>query len=1191
MARLLVMLTIALALGLGKADAQGFFNLTADEVRIDSVLPSFGHSFPLTEGWADSTYSVTIEYPEFIDMGEADVARLHAIGCDTLPPLPAVSAAVGVSRKRASLDVSFVPLVFRDGKWQKLVSFKLAVKAAPSPTASAKTTTAGASTRATAASSRYADNSVLSSGTWVKIRVSESGVHQITDELAKQAGFSSASDVRVYGYGGARQPESLDGDYLSSTDDLQQVAQCVVDGRRLFYAQGPVSWENGSTRVRNPYSDYGYYFLTDSGEDVITADSADFVDSFYPAGEDYNVLYEVDDYAWFSGGRNLYDSRTFTIGSPMTYLLTTESPGTTGRLTVSLTADALSYATVAMNGVTLGTITISGSGTYDYAKSNSGSFTVSNVGATDTVSITQTSGGTMRLDYIALHTNEPKAAPRLSSETFPVPEYVYRITNQNLHSHGATDMVIIIPTSQNLLEQAERIAQLHEETDSMRVRIVPADEIFNEFSSGTPDATAYRRYMKMLYDRAETEADMPSHLLLFGDGAWDNRMRLSDWSGYSPDDFLLCFESEQSLSDLECYVSDDYFCLLDDGETIATTTGSSTTYTGKPDVAVGRFPVRTADEAKIIVDKTLAYANNEHAGAWQNTLVFMGDDGNNNIHMETADSVANLVKRLYPSYSVKKIMWDAYERVTSATGNTYPDASTLVRQYMSEGALMMNYSGHGATYRMSHERVVELSDFQSISTDNLPFWLTASCDIMPFDGQTTNIGESAMLNSSGGAVAFLGTTRTVYSNYNESMNLAFTEEVLSTEGGGVTLGEALRRAKVYLVESSKDRTYNKLHYALLGDPALKLACPRLNAIVDSINGLAVADGTMLTLPAGSVATVKGHIEGDGGLPVTAFNGTLTATVSDAEQEIECRLNDTSSDGASVAFVYRDRTSTVYKGTNNVADGEFSFTFAVPKDISYSDNTALITLYAVSDDLSLTANGSNEGLVLNGTGDLGLDSIGPSIYCYLNSTSFTNGDCVNATPYFFAELTDEDGINASGGGIGHDLQLSIDGDPSQTYTLNDYFTFDFGSYTTGTVGYSIPTLTDGYHTLRFRAWDVLNNSSTSELSFYVSSAAQPTLFDVICTKNPATTSTSFRIIHDRIGSDMDVRLEVFDMSGRTLWVYEESGVPSDNTYTIDWDLTIDGGRPLGTGVYLYRVGVSSSGSEYTTKAKKLIVIRQ
>ena len=140
-------------------------------------------------------------------------------------------------------------------------------------------------------------------------------------------------------------------------------------------------------------------------------------------------------------------------------------------------------------------------------------------------------------------------------------------------------MVIIVPLTGKLTAQAERIKQMHEERDGLSVRIVPADELYNEFSSGTPDVNAYRRYMKMLYDRAQTDDEMPKYLMLFGDCAWDNRMHSTAWTGYSPDDFLLCYESENSSSATDCYVTDDYFCLMDDGE-------GGNMLTAKADVAV-----------------------------------------------------------------------------------------------------------------------------------------------------------------------------------------------------------------------------------------------------------------------------------------------------------------------------------------------------------------------------------------------------------------------------------------------------------------------------------------------------------------------------------------------------------------------------------------------------------------------------
>ena len=1169
---------------------QRFFNLTAEQVRIDSLLPVFTHHVPLGPDYADSVYTVSIVYPEFIPMSDADIARYARITSDPLPAMPKVSRVISVDRKCGELTLSFVPLVFRDGQYQKLVSFMLEVRGERLEVRSKRSAVNGKR----AATQRYADHSVLATGKWTKIRVPSTGIYQINSELIKKAGFSDINKVKVYGYGGGMQPEILTADYLAETDDLMEVTTCETGGRKLFYAIGPVTWDANNKRIRNPYSSYGYYFLTENDSTAQTMSEAEFIEKYYPLADDYNSLYEVDDFAWYHGGRNLYDATVIAAGGSHTFTVPAKGAGQEGVMTAIVTADDATTVYVSVNDVTVDTLRVLAHGGYEQMRQAESVKKLHNLQASNKVTLqTLAGGGTTRLDYISIHVNEPAAAPDLSA-TFPTPEYVYGITNQDHHADPFADMVIIIPTTQKLKAQAERLKTMHEQKDGLRVTIVPADELFNEFSSGTPDANAYRRYLKMLYDRAGTDVDMPRYLLLLGDGAWDNRMLSVEWKDYSPDDFLLCYESENSSSATDCYVTDDYFCLLDDDE-------GGSMLVAKGDVAVGRISARTADDAGIAVDKIESYVNNENAGAWQNLLCFMGDDGNENAHMQDADSVAREVERLYPTYQIKRVMWDAYTRVSSSTGNSYPDVTRLIKQQMQQGALIMNYSGHGRADAISHEYVLRLADFENVSS-RLPLWLTASCDIMPFDGQEENIGETAFFNKKGGAVAFYGTTRTVYQTQNRLMNLAFTRHVLSQNNSGqlLPIGEAVRRAKNELIETgiitgyangqpiySSDRTQNKLQYTLLGDPAMRLAAPTMGIRIDSINGTPLVDGQTQKLEAGSTATLSGHVlERDGQLSAD-YNGTLTATVCDALEKIVCKMNDPSE--TSEPFVYYDRPNTLFNGSNVVKNGRFTLTFAVPKDISYSDANGLINLYAVNDDKTKKASGICCDVLMSGSGGLPQGGAGPNIYCFLNSEAFVNGGSVNPTPYFVAQLNDEDGINAAGSGIGHDLQLIIDGEMTKTYSLNDYFQYDFGSYTSGTIGFSIPALSYGEHKLLFRAWDVLNNSSTAELTFNVVKGLEPLFFDVEATKNPATTATSFRILHDRTCSDIDVVLDVFDFSGRHLWSHTENGVPLDNSYAIDWDLTVDGGRRLQTGVYLYRIRIASDGSTYASKAKKLIIL--
>ena len=200
----------------------------------------------------------------------------------------------------------------------------------------------------------------------------------------------------------------------------------------------------------------------------------------------------------------------------------------------------------------------------------------------------------------------------------------------------------------------------------------------------------------------------------------------------------------------------------------------------------------SVEEAKTMVDKTIAYAENSNAGAWQNELMFMGDDGNNNLHMNDENDNANYIEALHPEYVLKKVMWDAYTEQASATGHSYPEVSAIIQQ--QNGALIMDYAGHGSATLIAHEGVLKLSDFQTFSNANLPLWITASCDIMAFDDVEDNIGTAAVVNPNGGAVAFFGTTRTVLASYNKLINRAFLTAVLSRKDGkALTLGEAQRQ--------------------------------------------------------------------------------------------------------------------------------------------------------------------------------------------------------------------------------------------------------------------------------------------------------------------------------------------------------------------------------------------------------------
>ncbi len=1187
MKRLLLSLFIILINVSANAQFKQFIHLNSENIKIDSILPHFISTIPIGENYTDSIYKIEIKYPEFVDLTKEDIKKYYKITSKKLPTIPTIKQQLVIERKKGTLEYSFIPIVERNGKKQFLVSCMIALKSTPKIKYSLfkfyKNKYYNTNNK-----SIYANHSILSKGKWAKIRVPDNGIYELTPAIIKKAGFQNINKVKIYGYGGHLQDEVLKTEALKSTDDLKEVESTIINGKRLFYGKGPIKWisKTSTKYIRNYYSQYGYYFLTENDTPPLLINKDEFIKEVYPLPDDYHELHEIDNFSWYEGGRNLYEKTPIEVGESQTFSIPNKGKSLKGTMEIVVTSGKYnSEVNIQINGEDKGLIDINlENKKFDHAGIAKKIFYLNNLKENNIITLRVLNGGTCRLDYISMTYEKPKDKPDFNNDNFPSPEYVYNITNQDLHSHTPVDMVIIIPSSQKLKKQAERLSAFHKQHDGMKVRIVPADELYNEFSSGTPDAMAYRRYLKMLYDRAKNETEIPKSLLLFGDCVWDNRMLTDECKYLNPDDYLLSYESDNSYSSVDCYVNDGWFTLMDEGE------GNEPTSKDKEDIGVGRIPAVNDYEAKIVVDKTINYSLNKTAGSWENIIMYMGDDGDNNLHMEYADHTAEAIKKIYPNYQVKKVMWDAYKRTASATGYAYPEATNIIKAQQQMGALIMNYSGHGSASQLSHEKVITIGDFKTFTNKNLPLWITASCDIMPFDGTIPTIGEAALLNEKGGCMAFWGTTRTVYAYYNRAINTAFLKHVLSfSDGKPITLGEAQRRAKVEMITNPNtkdtDKTINKLHFALLGDPALSLNLPQLKTVVTSINDIPINKNSLISLKGGSIVKIKGYIEKDNKIDKN-FKGKINAKVWDTEETIICKMQESD---ATYPFKYTDRQKILYNGTDSVRNGEFNITFVIPLDLNYSNLNGLINLYAVNDNLTKIANGIENRFYINSSNKITNDNIGPSVYCYLNSPSFNNGGKTNSTPFFVAKIKDKDGINASGNGIGHDIELIIDNKINQIYKLTDNFKYDFGSYTQGETHYLIPELEEGKHKLEFKVWDILNNLSVTTLNFVVDKNFIPNIENIRCTKNPMFDKTSFIINNNLPHTDIEAIIEIFDTSGRLIWTHKENFIGAEKEIKIDWNTNNNNGIQLHKGIYLYRVKLGNKGKYRTSKANKLIVL--
>ena len=1107
----------------------------------------------------------------------------------------------------------------------------------------------GLLTSAWADSSRYASESVLNSGKWVKIQVAEDGIYKLTAADLKKMGFSNLDKVAVYGYGGWPLDEDFSTTYI---DDVPEVAVWRGADYLLFYGKGPRKWEYSSSdksfiHTNNPYSNYGYYFVTEketAGRTMEKAASAAGATLQVTTFDDY-VLHEEELVSVNSSGRELYGesftstlSRDFTISVPG--ITNDEGKATlsfisrgNGTITMNVDGNALISGSVSVPSdeyevarelyrerawmadkgetvkVNIGYSTTGHKNVhlnyfrlqmkrqlkvYDNytffrslsARGNASRFVIQGADAstlvfdvTDGVNPQQmeTSLNGTELSFSIPASASLREFVVVKPSQIKAPVTVGEVANQNLHALPQQDMIII--AQPNFTTQAERLAEAHRTKDNLTVRVVTPESIYNEFSSGTPDATAYRRFMKMFYDRQTSEADAPKYLLLFGDGSFDNRKLTSAWKSVDMSNMLLTYQTENSLSS-QSYVIDDYFGFLDDAD------NKKSLQNKKLCLGIGRFPIRTVEQATQMVDKVISYMENKNTGSWKNNLCFMADDGSNTDgfmteHMEFADQLAGYVESEHPEFLVNKLYYDAYKK--DMTAGTYPDVRSGLQKLLKDGLLLFNYTGHGGTTALSDEKVLTQTDINQFTYTHLPVWVTATCDFTRFDDLNTSAGEDVFLNKSSGGIALFTTVRVAYSRPNFPINDNVIRNLFERNNGRRrTLGEVMQATKNTL------SSVYKLGFCLIGDPAVKMAYPEFGMKVTTVNGQSV-DGNSISFKALEKITVEGEVLDASGQLVTDFTGIVNPTVKDSKVTVTCLKNSNKDD--SPAFTFTDYPNTIFIGNDSVRNGKFSFTFTVPKDISYSNLQGKMNLYAVDTESGNEAQGNFDNFIVGGTSDTAeTDTIGPEIRAlYLNDTTFVDGGQVNTTPYFVAELWDKSGVNITGSSVGHDMMLVIDESTVLSYNLNSYYELLLGEDGTGIVKFPIPALEPGKHTAEFWVWDILNNSTVRTFTFEVVEGLKPFLFDVIATPGIAREQVTFHLMHNRPESRMRVGIMVYDLAGRQLWKHEESGTSGlFENYTVSWDLT-SGGARMRPGVYIYRAAISTDNSKDATKARKFIIL--
>ncbi len=1170
-----------------------------------------------------------------------------------------VEVQIGMERKRPFALVR-IPAFSAGmaGKAQQLSSFKLTL--IEDPQTNNKTTAAKPTADVT--------KSVLSTGTWYKIGVTNTGFHKIDATFIASLGLSptdvNPANVRIFGSGGRMLPKA---NYVPRPADLQENAVAVYDDGNnifdagdqvIFYGVGPMGWDADAvhkrfTHLKNLYTDTGYYFITfDQGAALrVSEQPATAAGNITVTDYDYYDVHDIDlvndagiGATWFGEQFNalagsLTQTFRFDPGAAISNVYCRVSLGATGPANNSFS--------VSLNGNNLGTIAYQNGTTesvlmqireMDWATAFNA--TSVNIGLTFTPSDSRSIG---YLNFVEINARRPLVinTPQLgfrdlqsigpgniadytlqaansntrvwdvtdphipvllngtlngynyifsrdaqtlhefavsNGTNFYSPVHAGKVANQNLHGTGQIDDIIVAHRA--FLPQAQALAEYHRVHDNLVVVVTTPEEIYNEFSSGAQDICGIRDFVRMFYKRAGPDTSlMPQYLTLFGGASYDYKNRLANNSNFVP-----VFESAESSDNISAFSTDDFYGFLDDSENIENNGHPNTL-----DVGVGRLPARTAEDATSLVNKIVNYKGPATLGPWRISSTFVADDndGGGTFFEDTDEMTRILTNTTRNLYNHSKIYLDAVPAISTPAGKRTPNANATINDRIYKGTMMVNYVGHGNTQVWTDERILTQDDFNKWRNVNmLPFFVTATCDFGQFDHpQYVSAAEQLVLRNGGGAISILTTTAPVFNSYNFPLDTFFlrTQFAQKADGRWHSFGDATRLCKnaAYITLTNPQGLANYRKFALLGDPALTPDFPEHFVRIDSIIDVATSTQSNQIKALGAYR-ITGSVHDNGGTTLSGFNGIMSVSFYDKPRTVSTIST------PNKTFQLQDNL--VYKGKVSVTNGRFSYTFIVPKDINYYEGRGKISQYAqngITDaagvDTSVTVGGYSDNPVIS--------DVPPIVKPYIGDSLFLNGGITGTNTSLFVALFSETGINVSGNKMGHDLTAVLDNNIEQPYILNDFYETATNTYQRGYIYFPIDGLANGKHTFRVKAWDVNNNVGEGSVDFMVIDGKIVAIEDLKNYPNPFSNETHFVFEHNHPEEALKAEIQICNSTGALVRTIEQHFTPTGSrTNEIVWDGTDHNGNRLPSGMYVYRMMITTEKGLMSSAYQKLVIVR-
>jgi hypothetical protein len=1092
----------------------------------------------------------------------------------------------------------------------------------------------------------YAENSVLSEGEWYKIAISNTGIHKISYSELSSLGIDidhvNPQNIRMYGNGGAMLPEDLS---LPRYDDLQEIA-IQIKGEEdgvfdsgdyiLFYGRGVNAIKQQADGdlyyEKNIYTTHTYYFIKIDTEQGLRIDNqANINQTENQTVNSYGAIFhhEIDEVNLNHSGRMWlgekfdfttayefeYNIQNLDISQPLSLEIHVAANSKKSswfsfynnnnfinKTNISAISSTSLYPQVAKLSFSKNTFTTTSKNLkikIEYDKPLSSSigyldyfsifakchlqYTNKQIIFSDTNSVGNQNitkfniSSSQNIDIwdvsdplkpkkqeithsgtnfsFKIHTDELHRFVVSSGNDKLQAEMIGGVACQNLHNIQNVDMLII--SAPEFESEAQRLSAYHITHDNMNVQVVTPQLIYNEFSSGGQDITAIRDFIKMVYDKSLSGHPL-KYVLFFGDGSYDYR-----GIEYPTSNFVPTWENKSNPMDpIDSYASDDFFGKLTPDDDIL-------------NVALGRFVVNTLSQAKGAVEKTFKYVSNtpEVMGAWRNTSCIIADDDGGSF-IPQGEEIETIINDKKPNINLDKIYLDAYERVSTPSGDRYPGVEDAISRRLAKGSLILHYIGHGGEAGWAHERIVKISDIANWkNSNNLPVFITATCELSRFDNPgRVSAGELMFINPRGGAIALYTTTRPTFSYSNQQLGKKIYLNLLSKiDGKYVSMGEALQRAK-----NNQKLSENTEKYVFLGDPSIHLAIPE--------NKIEITNISTDTIKALSHITISGKITDSTGTILNDFNGTTIIKILDKPVNYS-----TLGSVGNPVIQFKEQDHVIYNGAVSTVNGLWSVSFIVPKDIIYEYGLGKISLYAYSDD---TDAAGNKSIVIGGINEnYSIDETSPEVKISINDWYFRSGGITNENPIMLSTIFDESGINTTGSGIGHNLELNIDN--TKHYIVNDFYETEINDYTHGHINFPLFNLPDGPHTMTLRVWDVYNNSASTSIDFLVVSSTEMAIQYLMNYPNPFTqaSGTQFMFEHNQSEEEINIELQIFSTSGKHITTIKDFSNNGNFIYQSgQWSGRDMNGNLIPGGMYIFKLIVKNPEGKYDTATSKLIFLR-